>query len=73
MSPLHSQTSKRAWFEGNGTPKSFGEGEIHEKRVMLSIWLGIHGIYRVKLLPENIAVIANAVLYPAAGDSQRTL
>ncbi|KAK6754089.1 hypothetical protein RB195_013224 [Necator americanus] len=33
-------------------------GEIHEKRVVLSVWWGVHGIYRFGLLPNNTTVAA---------------
>ncbi|KAK6761722.1 hypothetical protein RB195_022707 [Necator americanus] len=33
------------------------EGEIHEK-VMLSVWWGVHGIYRSELLPDNTTATA---------------
>ncbi|KAK6739317.1 hypothetical protein RB195_021013 [Necator americanus] len=32
------------------------KGEIHEKKVMLSVWWGVHGIYRYELLPDNTTV-----------------
>ncbi|KAK6738248.1 hypothetical protein RB195_020388 [Necator americanus] len=34
-------------------PDPFVKGEIHEKKVMLSVWWGVHGIYRFELLPDN--------------------
>ncbi|KAK6763830.1 hypothetical protein RB195_024237 [Necator americanus] len=36
----------------------FVKGEIHEKKVMLSVWWGVHGIYRFELLPDNTTVTA---------------
>ncbi|KAK6763889.1 hypothetical protein RB195_024284 [Necator americanus] len=37
-------------------PDSFVKGETHEKKVMLSVWWGVHGIYCFKLLPDNTTV-----------------
>ncbi|KAK6763832.1 hypothetical protein RB195_024239 [Necator americanus] len=39
-------------------PDPFVKGEIHEKKVMLSVWWGVHGIYRFELLPDNTTVTA---------------
>ncbi|KAK6735330.1 hypothetical protein RB195_018496 [Necator americanus] len=36
----------------------FVKGEIHEKKVMLSVWWGVHEIYRFKLLPDSTKVTA---------------
>ncbi|KAK6763744.1 hypothetical protein RB195_024177 [Necator americanus] len=36
----------------------FVKGEIHEKKVMLSVWWRVHGIYRFELLPDNMTVTA---------------
>ncbi|KAK6734696.1 hypothetical protein RB195_018099 [Necator americanus] len=33
-------------------------GEIHERKIMLSVWWGVHGIYRFELLPDNTTVTA---------------
>ncbi|KAK6758381.1 hypothetical protein RB195_015913 [Necator americanus] len=50
-------THKRAWCAGDEMPDPFVKGEIHEK-VMLSVWWGVHGIYRFELLPDNTTVTA---------------
>ncbi|KAK6765366.1 hypothetical protein RB195_025331 [Necator americanus] len=50
-------TQKRAWCAGDERPDPFVKGEIHEK-VMLSVWWGVHGIYRFELLPDNTTVTA---------------
>ncbi|KAK6734958.1 hypothetical protein RB195_018264 [Necator americanus] len=42
-------------------PDPFVKGEIHEKKVMLSVWWGVH--YRFELLPDNTTV--NAKVYCA--------
>ncbi|KAK6762539.1 hypothetical protein RB195_023313 [Necator americanus] len=39
-------------------PDPFVKGEIHEKKVMLSVWRGVHGIYGFELLPDNTTVTA---------------
>ncbi|KAK6764742.1 hypothetical protein RB195_024899 [Necator americanus] len=39
-------------------PDPFVRSEIHEKKVMQSVWWGVHGIYRFELLPENTTVTA---------------
>ncbi|KAK6755470.1 hypothetical protein RB195_014066 [Necator americanus] len=36
----------------------FVKGEIHEKKVMLSVWRGVHGCYRFELLPDNTTATA---------------
>ncbi|KAK6736628.1 hypothetical protein RB195_019369 [Necator americanus] len=49
-------THKRAWCAGDEMPDPFVKGEIHEKKVMLSVWWGVLGIYRFELLPDNTTV-----------------
>ncbi|KAK6744255.1 hypothetical protein RB195_011141 [Necator americanus] len=39
-------------------PDPFVKGEIHEKKVMLSVWWGVHEIYRFELLPDNTTLTA---------------
>ncbi|KAK6737431.1 hypothetical protein RB195_019872 [Necator americanus] len=39
-------------------PDPFVKGEIHEKKVILSVWWGVHGIYCFELLPDNTTVSA---------------
>ncbi|KAK6764008.1 hypothetical protein RB195_024368 [Necator americanus] len=39
-------------------PGPFVKGEIHEKKVMLSVWWGVHGIYRLELVADNTTVTA---------------
>ncbi|KAK6758695.1 hypothetical protein RB195_016115 [Necator americanus] len=39
----------------------FVKGEIH-KKVMLSVWWGVHGIYRFELPPDNTKVTAEVCL-----------
>ncbi|KAK6737396.1 hypothetical protein RB195_019851 [Necator americanus] len=51
-------THNRAWCAGDEVPDPFMEGEIHERKVLLSDWWGVHGIYRFELLPDNTTVIA---------------
>ncbi|KAK6756147.1 hypothetical protein RB195_014499 [Necator americanus] len=40
-------------------PDPFVKGEIHEKKVMLSVWWGVHGMYRFELLLNNTTVTAD--------------
>ncbi|KAK6757090.1 hypothetical protein RB195_015113 [Necator americanus] len=49
---------KRAWCASDQMPDPFVKGEIHEKKVMLSVWWGVRGIYRFELLPDNTTVTA---------------
>ncbi|KAK6753940.1 hypothetical protein RB195_013122 [Necator americanus] len=49
MGPLR-QPHKRAWSAGDEMPDPFVKGEIHEKKVMLSVWWRVHGMYRLELL-----------------------
>ncbi|KAK6753837.1 hypothetical protein RB195_013057 [Necator americanus] len=51
-------THKRAWCAGDEMSDLFVKGKIHEKKVMLSVWWGVHGIYRFELLPDNTTVTA---------------
>ncbi|KAK6764112.1 hypothetical protein RB195_024439 [Necator americanus] len=51
-------THKRACCASDEMPDPFVKGEIHEKKVMLRVWWGVHGIYRFELLPDNTAVTA---------------
>ena len=48
-------THKRVQCPDDGMPDPFVKGEIHEKKVMLSVWWGVHGIYHFELLPDNTA------------------
>ncbi|KAK6736410.1 hypothetical protein RB195_019222 [Necator americanus] len=43
-------------------PDPFVKGEIHEKKVMVSVWWGVHGIYRFELLPDNTTVTRSTAL-----------
>ncbi|KAK6767146.1 hypothetical protein RB195_026425 [Necator americanus] len=54
----HTHTHKRAWCAGDEMPDPFVKGKIDEGKVMLSVWWGIHGIYRFELLPNNTTVTA---------------
>ncbi|KAK6728146.1 hypothetical protein RB195_005664 [Necator americanus] len=51
-------THKRAWCAGDEMLHPFVKGEIYEKKVMLSIWWAVHGIYRFELPPDNTTVTA---------------
>ncbi|KAK6751906.1 hypothetical protein RB195_003368 [Necator americanus] len=51
-------THKREWCAGDEMPDPFVKGEIHEKKVMLSVWWGVHAIYRFELLQDNKTVTA---------------
>ncbi|KAK6729010.1 hypothetical protein RB195_006206 [Necator americanus] len=42
----------------NSATDPFEKDEIHEKKVMLSVWWGVHGIYRFELLPDNTTITA---------------
>ncbi|KAK6755309.1 hypothetical protein RB195_013966 [Necator americanus] len=39
-------------------PDPFVEGEIYQKKVLLRVWWGVHGIYHFELLPDNRTVTA---------------
>ncbi|KAK6752778.1 hypothetical protein RB195_003903 [Necator americanus] len=52
-------TPKSAWCAGDEIPDLFVKGGIHEKKVMLSVWWVVYGIYRFELLPGNAAVTAD--------------
>ncbi|KAK6749871.1 hypothetical protein RB195_002091 [Necator americanus] len=39
-------------------PDPFVKGEIHENKVMLSLWWGVHEIHRFELPPDNTTVAA---------------
>ncbi|KAK6733091.1 hypothetical protein RB195_017075 [Necator americanus] len=54
-------THRRAWCTGREMPDPFVKGEIHEKKVMLSVWWEVHGIYRFELLPDNTTVTAEVL------------
>ncbi|KAK6762713.1 hypothetical protein RB195_023431 [Necator americanus] len=55
----NNHTYKHAWCAGDEMPDPFVKGEIHEKKVMLSVWCGVNGIYRFELLPDNKTVTAD--------------
>ncbi|KAK6762201.1 hypothetical protein RB195_023057 [Necator americanus] len=46
-------TQKRVWCPDDEMPDPSVKGEIHEKKVMLRVWWGVHGIYRFELLPDK--------------------
>ncbi|KAK6727085.1 hypothetical protein RB195_005032 [Necator americanus] len=48
-----SHTHKRAWCAGDEVSGPFVKGKIHEKKVMMSVWWRVHGIYRFELLPDK--------------------
>ncbi|KAK6750496.1 hypothetical protein RB195_002459 [Necator americanus] len=52
--PYVNDSHKRAWCAGDEMPDPFVKGE----KVMLSVWWGVHGIYRFELLPDNTTVTA---------------
>ncbi|KAK6736549.1 hypothetical protein RB195_019312 [Necator americanus] len=56
--PYVNHTHKRAWCAGDEMPDPFVKSEIHEKKVMVSVWWGVHGIYRFELLPDNMTITA---------------
>ncbi|KAK6757894.1 hypothetical protein RB195_015613 [Necator americanus] len=51
-------TLKSAWCASDEVPDPFVKGGIHEKKVMLSVWWGVHRIYHFELLPYNMTVTA---------------
>ncbi|KAK6727819.1 hypothetical protein RB195_005471 [Necator americanus] len=54
-------THKHAWCSGDEMPDPFVKGEIHEKKVMLNVRWGVHGIYRFELLPDNTTIVTAEV------------
>ncbi|KAK6743311.1 hypothetical protein RB195_010521 [Necator americanus] len=52
------QPHSRVWCAGDEMPDPFVKGEIHEKKVMLSVWWRVHEIHRFELLSDNTTVTA---------------
>ena len=51
-------TRKRQWVDTQEQPKLKPKAELHQKKVMLSVWWGVRGIYHWELLPENTIITA---------------
>ncbi|KAK6762699.1 hypothetical protein RB195_023421 [Necator americanus] len=51
-------THKCTWCTGDEMQDPFVKDEIHEKKVMLSVWWGVSGNYRFELLSDNTTVTA---------------
>lgn len=59
-------TRKRQWVGPTQSPLPTPKPEIHPKKVMLSVWWGVHGVIYWELLPVNTTV--NAHVYCAQLD-----
>lgn len=51
-------TRKHQWLAPNQQPIPTPKGEIHAKKVMLSVWWDIHGVVYWELLPHNTTITA---------------
>lgn len=49
---------KRQWVDEDERPEPEPKGELHPKKVLLSVWWGIHGIIHYELLPANTNITA---------------
>lgn len=44
---------KRSWYRRDGSPQTTSKADIHQKKVMLSVWWDFKGIVFFELLPRN--------------------
>ena len=51
-------TRKRQWLLANQQPVPTPKHELHPKKLMLSVWWGIHGIVHWEFLPPNTTITA---------------
>lgn len=51
-------TRKRQWVKPGQRPLPTPKPEIHQKKVMLSVWWGVRGVVYWELLPNNTTVTA---------------
>jgi len=52
-------TRKRQWVKSDQRPLPTPKPEIHQKKVMLSVWWGVRGVVYWELLPDNTTVTAD--------------
>lgn len=50
---------KRSWCQGDELPKTSSQADIHQKKVMLSVWWDFKGIVFFELLPRNQTINSN--------------
>jgi histone-lysine N-methyltransferase SETMAR len=50
--------NKRQWLDEDQMPEPTPKGELHPKKVMISVWWDIHGVIYWEVLPRNATVIA---------------
>ena len=50
---------KRSWSKRDEPAQSTSKAEIHQKKVMLSIWWDFKGIVYIELLPRNQTINSN--------------
>lgn len=63
-------TRKRQWIDVDEKPQPEPKPDLHEKKVMLSVWWSVHGIEWFELLPDNVTVTSS--LYTAQLDRLST-
>ena len=49
---------KRQWVDKGSLPESDTKPELHQQKVMLSVWWDVHGIIMMQLLLPNTNVTA---------------
>ena len=50
---------KRSWRKRDESAQSTSKADIHQKKVMLSVWLDFKGIVHIELLPGNQTINMN--------------
>ena len=51
-------TRKRQWVDADQEPEPEPKADLHPRKVLLSIWWGVRGVYYFELLPDNVTVTA---------------
>lgn len=65
------QSRKRQWRDRDELPESEPKGDLHPKKVMLSIWWDFQGVIYFELLPPNTTI--NAQLYCSQLDNLKNV
>ena len=51
-------TRKRQWVDADQELEPEPKGDLHPRKVMLSVWWDVHGIIMFELLPPNVSITA---------------
>jgi histone-lysine N-methyltransferase SETMAR len=54
-------TRKRQWIDKDAKPEPEPKPDLHQKKVMISVWWDLQGVVMLELLPDNMTI--NAAYY----------